>query len=212
VGVEVGWESAIGSNHFYPESAEEYLDQPENEDPRFKKDRSKLLNRGGQTQGYAAAYTSGVRTSGTLCYQDQVEVVRRHLEDLSKVLFEAGLPLNRIFTHGWGNEDGEAMYDAAVNQYSCPGWSSYWFSNRLEQDAGINRGIKDSDAPYWAAVEWLFLHEFDKLPWKKAFESTLFHKNCRYLTFYNWAKLTERENGGQIIEAVREVVEENELN
>jgi hypothetical protein len=209
VGIEVGWESSIGVNAFYPEAGNDYLERPEADDPKFKKDRTNLLNRGGETQGYAAATVSGIRKDGLLRYEDQVEVVRRHLEDLAKVLHDAGLPRNRIFTHGWGNEQGEAMYEAVVNEYSCPGWSSYWYSNRLDEDFGMNRGIKKSDAPYWAAVEWLFLHKVEKEPWRQAFMHTLFYRNCRYLTFYNWARIASDKNGRQIIEAVREVVKEN---
>ncbi|VGO13263.1 hypothetical protein PDESU_01819 [Pontiella desulfatans] len=209
VGVEVGWESAIGVNHFYPKEGDDYLDLQAKDDPRFKKDRSQLLNRGGKTQGYAAAYTGGIRKSGTLEYEDQVKIVQRHLEDLSRVLRKAGLPRSRIFTHGWGNEDGEALYDAAVNRYSCPGWSCYWYSHRMQDDSGINRGIRESDAEYWAAVEWLFRFEFKKEPWIRAFKSTLFHRNCRYLTFYNWSAIMEKENGDQIIEAVHEVIKEH---
>ena len=206
VAVEVGWESAIGVNHFYIEGGNELLSLPEENDPQVKLNRQKLSDRGVVLQGYAAAFTSGIRKSGRLEYEDQVEIIRRHLGGLAQFAREAGIPREMLFTHGWGNEDGELLYDAAVNKYSCPGWSSYWYSNRLAEDRGITRGIEKSNAPYWAATEWLFLHKFEKEPFREAFEHTLFYENCKYLCFYNWGGITNSDTGDEIIQAVREVV------
>ena len=207
VAVEVGWESAIGVNAYYYENGNQLLEADPADDPKTKPDRrGDLLGRGRVPLGYAAVSTAGIRDSGELRYEDQVEVVRRHLEYQSRIVREAGFPRERVFTHGWGNEDGEPLYDAALNEYASPGWSCYWYSNRLHQDTGINRGIDRSDAPYWAAVEWLFLHRFDRRAWFEAFDETLSHRDCRYLTFYNWRRISSSDNGDQIIAAARDLL------
>ena len=56
----------------------------------------------------------------------------------------------KIFTHGVGHEFGEKLYDAAVNKYSCPGWSGYWYAADPAKDKGMMRNLKRSDAPHWA--------------------------------------------------------------
>ena len=208
VGIEVGWESAIGVNNYYYENGNSRLEADPAEDVWVKPDRrGDLVGRGRVPLGFAAVSTAGLASSGDLRYEHLVEVVRRHLLFQSRIARAAGFPREKVFTHGWGNEDGELLYDAAVNEYTCPGWSSYWYSNRLEQDEGINRGIDQSDAPYWAAVEWLFLHRINRQAWKDAFENTITHRNCRYLTYYNWNRIATAERGGEIIAAVRELVE-----
>lgn len=209
VGVEVGWESAIGVNNYYYEDGNSLLEADPADDPSLKADRKgDLVARGRVPLGHAAVMTAGLARGGELRYRDLVEVVRRHLEYQSRLAHEAGFPREKVFTHGWGNEDGEPLYDAVLNEYACPGWSSYWYSDRLAEDKGINRGIDRSDAPYWAAVEWLFLHPIEKDAWKAAFKNTLTHRNCRYLTFYNWNRIETAERGQEIIEAVRELVAE----
>ncbi len=209
VGIEVGWESAIGVNNYYYEDGNSRLDADPAEDVWIKPDRKgDLVSRGRVPLGHAAVMTAGLARGGELRYEHLVEVVRRHLEFQARIAREAGFPREKVFTHGWGNEDGEPLYDAALNEYACPGWSSYWYSNRLEEDTGINRGIDQSDAPYWAAVEWLFLHPIEKEAWKAAFKNTITHRNCRYLTFYNWNRIETAERGMEIVEAVRELVAE----
>ena len=67
----------------------------------------------------------------------------------------AGLPREQIFTHCGGWAEGELLYAAALNDYSCPGWSFYRHGRDPRGDKTAMAAIAASNAPYWAAVEWL---------------------------------------------------------
>ena len=105
--------------------------------------------------GYAGVSMAGIRQEGQITEADLAEVVRRHLEDLCRAAAQLGVPRDRLFTHSGGWKEGELLFQAALNKYSCPGWSFYRHAADPAKDSGVQAALKLSDAPYWAAVEWL---------------------------------------------------------
>ena len=51
---------------------------------------------------------------------------------------------------------------------------------------GVQRVLQKSDAPYWAAVEWLLMGRHDASEWCRALTRTLADPRSRYLCIYNW--------------------------
>ena len=188
-GITVGWESSIGVTTFYYKDGNSILNADPANDPQTGRTITALPSRGVQTIGYAAVKTATsptIATSGTLTAEMQTEVVRRHLESMSKTVFEQGIPRTCIYTHcgGWAN--GESLYKAAVNEYSCPGWSFYSKASNPETDVTAMSALTKSTAPYWGAVEWLYSRNKNKLQseWLSALKASLV-KNTRMVCIYN---------------------------
>jgi hypothetical protein len=114
-----------------------------------------------------------------------------------------GVPRDRLFTHGAGWKEGELLYRATVNAFSCPGWSFYRHAADPRKDVGVQEALKVSDAPWWAATEWLLpgLREIE--PWRQALERTLADRKCRYLCIYNWEGIRDSE---PVLEAIRRTI------
>lgn len=203
VGVKVGWESAIGVNNWYYPNGNDLLGQPESNDPQYGLTTDSLPGRGVQTMGYAAVSTLGLATSGKLKEDDNTEVVRLHLEDLCKFMAGHGIPRDRLFTHCGGWSQGETLYSAAVNKYSCPGWSFYKYASDPKTDSTAMKILESSDAPYWGAVEWLFDGDRTKEQWKLAIKNTLSNRRIRYMNIYNWGGIKNKPNS---ISAIKEML------
>jgi hypothetical protein len=203
VGIKVGWESSIGVNAWHYPNGNDLLDQPESEDPRTGLDANSVPDRGVTTVGYAAVKTAGIRNQGQITEADLAAVVQRHLDDLSHQASRLGVPREKLFTHGVGWKEGELLYDTAVNQYSCPGWSFYKHARNPRQDMGVQRALARSTAPSWAATEWLYQGPREVGSWRAALEATLDDKRCRYLCIYNWEGIRENPVA---LEAIRQTV------
>jgi hypothetical protein len=189
VGVKVGWESAIGmGSHYYP-NGNALVDQDSENDPQREIQPQILPGRGFQPIGYAAVSTAGLATEGELKEEHLAEVVRRHLTDLSKVAYDAGLAREEIFTHSGGWKEGELLYRAGLNQYSCPGWSFYRHARDPSRDKTAMAALANSNARYWAAVEWLPVGARTADDWSSALYTTLSISRCRYVCIYNWAHI-----------------------
>ena len=173
VGVKVGWESSIGVNAWYYPNGNALLDRPAGEDPTSGLNGEMPPARGVAPIGYAAVKTAGLRDSGELTEADLAEIARLHLEDLSREAARLGVPRDRLFTHSAGWKDGELLYRAAVNRFSCPGWSFYRHAGDPRQDIGVQEALKPSDAPWWAATEWLYPGPRETQAWRRALENTL---------------------------------------
>lgn len=193
VGIKVGWESAIGVNNWYYPNGNDYLTQPETNDPSHGLTTSMLPSRGVQTIGYAAVKTAGIASLGTLTDTMQAEVVRMHLEDLSRIASEAGIPRERIFTHSGGWHESEVLYTSAINAYACPGWSFYGHAENPTQDTGVMTSLQKSTAPHWAAAEWLLQGSKTKSEWVTALRHTL-GEQTRYVCIYNWNGIETNRN------------------
>jgi len=203
VGLKVGWESSVGVNAWYYPNGNDLLDRPASEDPTGGLKNDELPARGVAPIGYAAVKTAGLRDCGELTEADLAEIARRHLEDLCRQAARLGVPWDRLFTHGAGWKDGELSYRAAVNEFSCPGWSFYRHAANPRQDIGVQEALKGSGAPWWAATEWLLPGPREVERWRRALENTLADRRCRYLCIYNWEGIRDSE---PVLEAIRQAV------
>jgi hypothetical protein len=185
IGIKIGWESSIGVNAFYYPNGNDLLDRPENEDPQRKLKDDQVPGRGVVASGYAAVTTAGLAKGGVLQEKDLAEIVWRHLDDLCSLAAELGVPREKLFTHVGGWKEEEQLYDAALNRYSCPGWSFYRHAADPSQDRGVQRVLRKSDAPFWGAVEWMLMGTDDEKAWHEAITRTLSDPKCRYMCIYN---------------------------
>ncbi len=200
IGIKLGWESAIGVNSFYYPNGNALLDRSDKEDPQAGLRAGQIPDRGVKAIGYAAVMTAQLAQSGDLQETHLAEIVRRHLNDLCALAAELGTPREKLFTHVAGWKDGELLYNAAMNKYACPGWSFYKYASDPTRDKGVQRALQKSDAPYWAAVEWLLAGNKDAQAWHNAIERTLSDPKCRYLCIYNWRGI---KNNRAAIDAIR---------
>ena len=191
IGIKLGWESAIGVNSFYYPNGNALLGQPESDDPQTGLDTDRIPDRGVEAIGYAAVSTAGLAHNGTLQEAHLVEIVRRHLDDLCSLAAQIGVPRDKLFSHVAGWKHAELLYDAALNPYACPGWSFYQYAPDPAKDLGVQRALNKSDAPYWAAVEWLLTGDNTQAQWRSAIENTLADARCRYLCIYNWSSIRD---------------------
>ncbi|MEI7955911.1 MAG: hypothetical protein WCJ66_12135 [Verrucomicrobiota bacterium] len=201
VGIKVGWESSVGVNAWYYPNGNALAEHPAADDPKSGLKNTELPARGVTAIGYAAASQAGIRTRGELTEGDLAEIARRHLEDLCAHVARLGVPRERLFTHAAGWKDGEMLYDAAVNRFSCPGWSFYKYANDPAKDVGARQALARSDAPCWAAVEWLGGGPTLE-SWHQALTHTLADPHCRFLTIYNWEGI---EKNGPALQAIRKI-------
>lgn len=203
IGIKLGWESAIGVNSFYLPNGNALLDQSEVSDPQVELKGELVPDRGVVAIGYAAVTSAGLASSGRLKEADLAAIVARHLEDLSILAAELGVPREKLFTHVGGWKEEELLYDAALNSHTCPGWSFYRHAADATMDRGVQRVLAKSDAPYWAAVEWMLMSDSSSAHWHSAIGRTLAIPGCRYLCVYNWSGI--RENMGAV-EGIRRVL------
>lgn len=186
IGIKLGWESAIGVNSFYYPDGNALLDLSEDKDPHIELKGDQIPDRGVTAIGYAAVMTAHLADSGELREDHLAEIVRRHLNDLCALAAGLGVPREKLFTHVGGWKDEELLYDAAVNKYSCPGWSFYRNASDPAKDKGVKRALRKSSAPFWAAVEWLLMGTNNAQAWHDAIKHTLSDPKCRYVCIYNW--------------------------
>ncbi len=203
-GVKIGWESAIGVNNWYYPNGNSYLDKPEKDDPTYGLSTDKIPDRGVISIGYAAVKTAKIASSGELTGEMQTEVVRMHLEYFCKLASKLGVPRERLFTHCGGWSQGETLHSAAVNKYSCPGWSFYKYGTDPSKDITAMKALELSNAPYWGAVEWLYQGENTKELWKSAITNTISSDRIRYMCIYNWGGIKNNLNA---ISAINEILE-----
>ncbi len=186
VGIKTGWEGSIGTSAFYYPHGNDLLDKPESQDPTTGFVAENPPSRGVALIGYAAVSTAGLRKSGEVTEADQAEIVRRHLEDLCRVQAKLGVPREKLFTHTAGWKQGELLYQSALNRYSCPGWSFYTHAEDPASDVGVQAALKRTDAPYWAAVEWLLFGPIERPRWRGVIDKYFADPKCRYICIYNW--------------------------
>lgn len=201
IGIKLGHETSIGANAYHYAAGNDLLAEPAQDDPLLPFAAEDVLTRGRAQIGYAAAMTSGIRTSGPLTESDLRDVCQRYLAALCREAARLGVPRQKLFAHGVGWKDGELLYDAPVNADACPGWSFYKHAADPAGDAGVRRNLARSDAPYWAACEyWLAA---DASAWRDALAKTFSDPRCRYICVFNWESLIAHPT---IIDGIREFV------
>lgn len=208
VGLNVGWESGIGTSSYYFPNGNDLLNQPEENDPPGDAlVIDDMLSRGQQQIGYAAVSSAGIRTSGDITENDLEEVIRRHLLDLSKTAVELGIPKEKLFTHVFGNSKGEKLYDAAVNEFSTPGWSEYWNSTDIMKNKGVLRNLHRPQVQQWGSVEWLLLYPVnDAHRWYTAIKRTINAPGLKMMCIYNW-EIVDKP-GSEVIRVTNKVINE----
>lgn len=204
VGLKLGHETSIGVNAYHYPGGNELLGQSATNDPAHGLKHHDPLARGVAQLGYAALKTSGLRTHGTPTESELRDVAQRYLEMLCREAAACGVPRERLFAHGAGWKDGELAYDVPVNRFSCPGWSFYQHAADPRQDTGVQRNLARSDAPYWAATEWLFQGKWETDAWRTALSNTLSDPRCRYVCIFNWESIRSSE---AVLKAIAELVE-----
>ena len=202
VGLKVGWESAIGVGAYYYPDGNTLLDKPAKDDPTSGRNALELPARGVSQIGFAAVKTAGIRSAGEITEADLAEVIRRHLDDLCHEAAQLGVPRDRLFTHCGGWAENELLYRSALNPWSCPGWSFYAHAADPMQDSGVRHALSESDAPCWAATEWLCRSQ-DLASWQQALETTLSAPKCRLICIYNWWGI---EGNAAALKAIEQVV------
>ena len=189
IGIKLGHETSVGVNAWHYPGGNALLARPASEDPSHGLKNDDVLARGVAQIGYAALKTSGLRTSGTPTESELRDVAQRYLAMLCHEAAQLGVPRDRLFTHGAGWKDGELIYDVPVNGDSCPGWSFYQHAADPRKDAGVQRNLAKSDAPYWAATEWLLQGAKETAAWRRALTNTLADPRCRYVCIFNWESI-----------------------
>jgi hypothetical protein len=204
IGVKLGHETSIGVNAYHYPSGNELLAKPSREDPVHPLNADDVLARGMARIGHAALKFSGMRTNGMPTEAELRDVAQRYLEMLCREAAQAGVPRERLFAHGAGWKEGELSYDVPVNRYACPGWSFYNHAADPRKDTGVQRNLARSNAPYWAATEWLLQGTREASAWRQALENTLSDSRCRYVCVFNWESIRSIE---PVISAIAGLVE-----
>jgi hypothetical protein len=189
VGIKLGHETSIGVNAFHYPSGNDLLKKPASEDPLKGLDTEDVLARGVAQIGFAAVQSSGMRNSGRPTEAELRDVAQQYLEMLCQEAAQAGVPRDLLFAHGAGWKEGELVYDVPVNPYACPAWSFYQHASDPRKDRGVKRNIERSDAPWWAATEWLLMGVHDKTAWNDALRNTLADRRCKYVCIFNWESI-----------------------
>ncbi len=204
IGIKLGHETSIGVNSYHYPSGNNLLPRPASADPVRALNTEDVLARGMAQIGYAALTSSGIRTNGVPTESELRDVAHRYLEMLCRTAAQTGVPRERLFAHGAGWKEGELIYDVPVNRYACPGWSFYKHAADPRKDAGVQRNLAKSDAPYWAATEWLFQGKRKTAAWRNALANTLSDPRCRYVCVFNWESIRSSE---AVLKAITDLVE-----
>jgi hypothetical protein len=204
IGIKLGHETSIGVNAYHYPSGNDLLAKPAAEDPVRPLNTDDVLARGMAQIGYAALRSSGIRTQGAPTEAELRDVAQRYLEMLCREAAQAGVPRELLFAHGAGWKEGERIYDVPMNPYACPAWSFYTHAADPRQDTAVQRNLAKSDAPYWAATEWLLQGTADAAVWREALANTLADPRCRYVCIFNWESIRASDS---IRTAITEMVE-----
>ncbi|MEA2068205.1 MAG: hypothetical protein U9P12_03295, partial [Verrucomicrobiota bacterium] len=208
IGLNIGWESGIGTSSYYYPNGNDLLDKPESDDPPGGGVvLDDVLSRGMVQIGYAALSTAGLRMQGDITENDLAEVVRLHLLDLSRKASELGIPKDKLFTHVFGNAKGEKLYDSAINDYANPGWSEYWNSTDILKNKGVVRNLHRAGVEQWGSVEWLLLYPVDNAHvWYTAIQRTINAPGLRMMCIYNWENIDQP--GSAVVRVANRVIGE----
>lgn len=148
-GVKIGWEIGIGANYNY-----------------------------GRQIGYAAVATAGIRTTGSLTRHDLTRAVQIYLTELTRTIFELGIPRRKIITHV-GVHPHSCLAEAALTPFAMPGWSFY---GEVE---GLGDALNRIQGTGWGNAEW----GGEVSNWRDAFRHFQSFKNNKLVTRFGFGKL-----------------------
>jgi len=204
VSVQIGVECSIGANNWYYPNGNALLEKPEKNDPKYGLKHDVLPSRGVQSIGYAAVNTLGLAKNGELTEEQVTKAVSKYVLDLCKISSDLGVPRDHLFAHAGGWKEGESVYFAALNRYSCPGWSFYTFAKDPAKDLTAMEAVAKSDAPYWGAVEWLMFDIKTQAEWEEAYQNIFQIPRLRYVQVRHWGSI---KNDSLAIKAIQKVIE-----
>ena len=200
VSVQIGVECSIGANNWYYPNGNSLLNQAEKDDPDYGLKHDILPSRGVQAIGFAAVSTLGIEKSGELKEEQVAKAVDTYVTDLCKVASDLGVPRNRLFSHAGGWKEGELVYFAALNPFSCPGWSFYTFARDPQKDVTAMAALGKSDAPYWGAVEWLIMDAKNQSDWEDSYQRIFAIPRLRYIQVRHWGSIKDNPAAIQAIQ------------
>ena len=162
-GVKVGWEVCIGVNYYYPSGADT------------------STHRKGRQVGYAAIRSAGLATSGKIQTKHLDLCVQQFTGALAKIVRDAGIPRNKIFTHV-GVHTGTNRYvttDAALCESAKPGWSFYTGNAGPSGLSGLDATLARLGDPshHWANIEWGGLGDASWQQWRDLYLLFEQHRN-----------------------------------
>lgn len=181
VGWRCGVESALNGNYRFFTNGNSYYGKTNN--PPWSNHYQSL--------GYNAAKTAGIRTNGTLTASDNAKIVGKHLTYLAKMVFDAGLPRDKISVHGTLYNTSQQNMDALVNRYANPAVSFYGSSTSpLKSNPAWLQAVRTAEAKY-AATGYgygeLNLFTTNYHTWHSWFQNALHDDpDCVYQTLYNY--------------------------
>lgn len=142
-GIRIGSEVGIGINYYYP---------------KLGGDPSSPLE--GRQIGYAAVKTAGLSSSGPLTQADVTRAVQLYMTELSRTVYETGIPRRKIFTHCGAHKPDSgaplafATAGAALNAYAHPGWSFYTYEAGPQGLEGLADSLNTISSNSWGGAEW----------------------------------------------------------
>lgn len=195
-GIRIGWETGFNYNAYYytngNELYETYPRSTEHDPSKRVSTENFAPNNNTIPLGYAAAFTSGLKTNGKLTNRDYEELIFRYLNKLCKYVSGYGFTNKEIYTHMGGNYapfDKHLKFWPAINSYATPGWSFY--SLDPSQAGSLDKEMLAAGISAWAASEWLWPGE-NAGQWFEHLRKTYAFKTCRLLVIYNWEFMIDR--------------------
>jgi len=106
-------------------------------------------------------------------------------------LFELffAVPFPRWAGRDGGRPERSGVRPGALGMVMKLGWSFYKHAAEPRKDTGVQCNLAKSDAPHWAATEWLLQGNHDTAAWRAALANTLGDKRCRYVCIFNWESI-----------------------
>lgn len=177
-GVKMGWEASIGINNACNQQA---------------------LDNQNTCYGYRSYMNQHCSSATPLCKTGStkpsdfnatlVTTIQQYLELLAKTLFDAGIPKDRIYSHGstiW--EHGALSYaPASFNNYSRPAWSLY--PPYSDPNTILKSGLQAHGFPAWGVGESNLFATNNASAWSQFINSVLNNTstpNGHMLGLYNW--------------------------
>jgi len=179
-GIVLGSELSIWWNAFYYNNGNNYLNQPEANDPKT------YPMSGFISLGYAAAQTLGIQSSGGITQDTGDKICSDYFDFLIRLAVKHGIPANRIITHSFVTYGGVSG-KAAVSDIEgvIPGWSWYGFSSG-KPISDMDKWIDYAKGRPWSISETGSGVTSGPKITKDALKRVLAYRNNRYINFFVW--------------------------
>jgi hypothetical protein len=205
-GIVLGWETFIGEKYYYHNGNRIYEKDPRLtghilSDPNKSPDFNDEPGRGHAPQGFAAAMALGLNVGKPMSFVTQAEICRRHLESMSKIAFDLGVPREFIFTHVGAGDMPASL--AGVNEFSSPGHTFYSMASNPGKSKQWMQTLNTSTSKIWGAVEY-FRQSNDPIEIQNAITTTLKMRGMRVINFYNQRDIEASPNQKRVINEILE--------